>query len=407
MNNKEPQGIIELDDINIKCLIFQINDNNDSEILSTSITPSDGIQNDIVVNLAKASNAIRSCISEAEKKARTSLKKICVVLEQPDFLCTRFSKKKKIDGSKIYKDDIDFLLKEAKKQLLLNDVNQSIIHIFNHNYVVDGKTFVEEPIGVFADSLTHEMSFITTFKNNVKNINQVLNNCEIKTERLISRTFALGAELLNDNELKNGTTLVNLGFEKISIGLFKNIALIHSATLPFGINHITKDISKVCSLSLSESENIRNAIDFSFKNNSNIFDENNFLKKNYFTQSNFRKISKNLIINVVKARLDEIFGLLKEQANMVEFNVNHGYNIFLIDEFLNLEKYCEKFFGTSVKKNNLSDTGKNNSFEENFTSLLGATKIISDGWETEAIPKTQADHVNKVSFFHKLFGNQK
>ena len=59
----------------------------------------------------------------------------------------KFSKHKKIDGSKIHKDDIEFLLKEAKKQLILNDKNQSIIHIFNHNYIVDGKIFLEEPIG--------------------------------------------------------------------------------------------------------------------------------------------------------------------------------------------------------------------------------------------------------------------
>ena len=40
-----------------------------------SITPSEGIHNDVVVNLTKASNAIRLCISDAEKKAKVSLKK--------------------------------------------------------------------------------------------------------------------------------------------------------------------------------------------------------------------------------------------------------------------------------------------------------------------------------------------
>ena len=40
-----------------------------------------------------------------------------------NFLCTKFSKHKKIDGSKIHKDDIEFLLKEAKKQVILNDKN--------------------------------------------------------------------------------------------------------------------------------------------------------------------------------------------------------------------------------------------------------------------------------------------
>ena len=53
MNPDNPIGIIELDHKNIKCLIFKIN-NNKPEILSTSVIPSEGIHNDIVVNLSKA-----------------------------------------------------------------------------------------------------------------------------------------------------------------------------------------------------------------------------------------------------------------------------------------------------------------------------------------------------------------
>ena len=297
-----PIGIIELGDVNIKCVIFKINNNNDSEILSTSITNSEGIHNDVVVNLKKASDAIRSCISVAEEDAKISLKKINVIFEQPDFLCTKFSKNKKINGSKIHKDDIEFLLREAKKELILNDKNQSIIHIFNYNYIVDGKTFVEEPIGVYAESLTHEMTFITTQKNNLKNIKQAFIDCDIEIERFISRTFSLGVELLNDKELQFGSVLIDLEFEKISLGLFKNLALVYSITFPMGINHITKDISKVCSLNLDESKNIINNIDFSFPNNQNIFDENNYLKSTYFVNYSFRKIIKDLILNVIKAR---------------------------------------------------------------------------------------------------------
>ena len=269
MNFKDPIGIIELGNLNIKCIIFRINNNN-AEILSTSITPSEGIHNDVVVNISKASKAIRSCISNAEEKAKILLKKINVVFEQPDFLCTKFSKNKKINGSKIHKGDIEFLLKEAKKQLVLNDNKKSIVHIFNYNYIVDGKTFVEEPIGVYADSLTHEITFISAPKNNLKNINQVFIDCDIEIERLISRTFALGVKLLNQKELEFGAAILDLGSEKISFGIFKNLALVHSITFPIGINHITKDISKVCSLNLNESENIRNNIDFLFQNNQNL-----------------------------------------------------------------------------------------------------------------------------------------
>ena len=406
MNTDDPIGIIELGNINIKCLIFKINNNN-AEILSTSITPSRGIHNDIVVNLSKASSAIRVCISDAEKKAKIALKKINVVFEQPDFLCTKFSKHRKIEGSKIHKDDIDFLLKEAKKQLILNDKKQSIIHIFNHNYIVDGKAFVEEPIGVYADSLTHEITFITIPKNNLKNINQAFIDCDIEIARLISRTFTLGVKLLNHKELEFGSAVIDLGFEKISLGLFKNLALVHSITIPIGINHITKDISKVCSLNLDESENIRNNINFSFKNNQKPFDENDYLKNIYFINSNFRKISKNLILNVVKARLDEIIDTLQRQLIVPGFNLTSGIKFLLAgggSNLFNIEKYFINFFGLNVKRADKNNVKKDKDLKENFTSCLGALKIIKDGWETEAIPEIGGKEIEKIGFFAKIFG---
>ena len=406
MSSETPIGIIELNDVNLKCIIFKINNNNETEILSTSITNSEGIHNDVIVNLKKAANAIRSCINLAEKKANISLKKINVIFEQPDFLCTRFSKNKKIDGSKIYKDDIEFLLKEAKKQLILNDKNQSIIHIFNHNYIVDGETFVDEPIGVYADLLTHEMTFITTKKNNLKNIKQAFIDCDIEIERFISRTFTLGVELLNNKELQSGSVLIDLGFEKTSFGFFKNLAIVHSITFPIGINHIIKDISKVCSLSLNESNNIVNKIDFSFEKNSDVFDENDYLKNNYFINSNYRKISKKLITDVIKARLEEIILKLNKQLTMPGFNSSSIINFFLYGglNLIKIEKYFVNFFNVKLKRITKENVHRESELEKNFNSSLGAIKIIKDGWETEAIPKPKDKSIQKASFFAKIFG---
>ena len=409
MSPEDPKGIIELGNINVKCIIFRINNDEVPEILSTAAIRSEGIHNGVVVNLSNASQAIRSCISTSEKKAKVSLKKINVVVEQPEFLCTKFSKHRKIDGSKIHKEDIEFLLKEAKKQVILNDDKQSIIHIFNHNYIVDGKTFVEEPIDVYANFLSHEMTFVTMPKNNIKNIKQAFIDCDIEVERFISCTFALAAKLLNDEELQSGSVIIDLGFEKTSLGLFKNLALIHSITFSIGINHIIKDISKVCSLSLEDSEKIINKIDFSFRNNNELFDENNYLKGIYFNNSSFRKISQSLILSVAKARLDEIFTKLKEQINLTGLNPILGTKLFIVgggSNLCNLEKYCSNFFGSNVKK-----LGKNNKKEienesdENFVSCLGALKIINDGWETEAIPDGVQKNSQKLGFFAKFFGN--
>ena len=249
------------------------------------------------------------------------------------------------------------------------------------------------------------MTFITAPKNNLRNIYQVFVDCDISVERLISKTFTLGAELLSDKELQSGSVLIDLGYEKISIGLFKNLAIVHSMTFPFGINHIAKDISKVCLLNLDESENIKNNFDYSFKNNKDIFDENDFLKNNFFVSSKFRKISKKLIINVIKERLDEIIEKIKKQLIVPGLGLNSGAKYILTGEgsnLINLERYFSNFFGNNVKKisNNLDqDSGS----ENNFTACLGAIKIIKDGWETEAIPKISDKNIKKLNFLDKIF----
>ena len=410
MSFNGPRGIIELGNINLKCLIFKINDDDNSELLSTSKTQSAGIHNGVVVNLSKASDALRTCISTAEEKAKISLKKINVVLEQPEFLCTKFSKHRKINGTKIHKDDIEFLLNEAKKQVMLNDETQSIIHIFNHNYIVDGKTFIEEPIDVYADHLSHEMTFVTMPKNYIKNINQAFIDCDIDIERFISCTFALGAKLFSSNELKFGLTLIDMGYEKTSLGIFKNLALVHSLTIPIGVNHIVKDISKVCSLSLEESRIIMGNVDFSFRDNKNIFDENYYLKDIYFITSNFRKISKSLILNIIKTRIDEIFEMIKKQILLIDLNLMTKTGIFITgggSNLTNIEDYCSKFFESKIVKlfkNNEKENDED--FKENFASCLGALKIIKDGWETEAIPQQINALSKKTTFFTKIFGNR-
>ena len=73
---------------------------------------------------------------------------------------------------------------------------------------------------------------------------------------------------------------------------------------------------------------------------------------------------------------------------------------------INIEKYCQNFFGSNLKNINNRDITKNDNFKKNFAASLGAIKVIKDGWETEAIAKINLDNIEKKGFFSKLFGNR-
>ena len=115
MISDDPIGIIELGNTKIKFIVAQFNDENIEEILSSSISNSEGIHNGVIVNLNKASKSIRFCINDAEKKAETVIKKIYVIVEEPEFLCTKLSKDRRINGSKVQKEDIGLFIERGKK----------------------------------------------------------------------------------------------------------------------------------------------------------------------------------------------------------------------------------------------------------------------------------------------------
>ena len=87
-----------------------------------------------------------------------------------------------------------------------------------------------------------------------------------------------------------------------------------------------------------------------------------------------------------------------------------GMNFFITgggSNLLNINKYFSDFFKINVKRLNTADKKKDEiELYENFSSCLGAIKIIKDGWETEAIPQPKNNQGKKMGFFSKIFGNR-
>ena len=409
INVEKQKCIVELGNTKINCVIAEPDKDYRIKILARSSALSTGIHNGVIINPSKTIKEIKDCISDIESKINITIKKINLVFESPEFTCTRLSKYVKIDGAKIQKEDIVFLLKEAKKEVIFNDKNKTIIHIFNHNYIVDEKEFIKEPIDVYADYLSHEMTFITLPKNIIKNFNEVLFECDLEIERLISSTFALAVNYFNDTEFELGSTIIDIGYEKTSVGVFKDFALIHSRTFPIGIHHVSKDISRGCSLTLKEAKTIRDQIGCNFwKKNINLETETS-LPKNIFFESSYRKITKSLVSEIIIARIEEILELVKKEINLARLNLISGQSIFIVGggSYLpNLKKFCETFFSANVK---ILEHLNNNSKsvvekQEDFASCNGALKIIFYGWETEALPAIVDKNQKKRGFFSKILG---
>ena len=403
MKNKNIVAVIDLGTFHLKCAIFLLNENSVPQLIGFSKKKTQGIHNSIITNIKHAINSIRACLTEAEKKSNISLSKIHVLIDPIEIITTRLSKYKKISGSKIEKDDISFLLKEAKKQIELNDSRLSNIHIFNYKYVVDNKLFKNLPYDIYADRFSQENTFLSVPKNILKNISEVFNSCDIEIDKFISCSYALGVSCFNQDQIDYGCGIVDIGYEKTSLALFKNSSLIHTSSFPIGSNHITKDITRGCYLSENESEIIKK--DISITNENNDLINNKFLSDNYFSETKFRKISSHFVKDIISARLDEILNKVFKEINFLQTDsIRHNLIFTGGGSRLNdLDNIANTRLSSSIINTNSDKFETPNQINREFLACYGAMIILTKGFVSEAIAIPNKGPKDKNGFFTRIF----
>ena len=298
-----------------------------------------------------------------------------------------------MNGSKVEKRDLDYILNEAKNSISKNQRNNSILHILNSNFILDKTKQKKMPINIFGDYLSLDMTFVSIPENNLKNIKEIFGKSDLKIDRVISKPFAENINLLNLNKNLKNFISINFGNELTTISLCQNSSLVFFKTFPFGLNSIYNDIKQLCSLNKNEItavlENLQD-------------NQSGYIDKKFFISSNYKKLSINHFMEIINARIKEI----------LNFTFNNNKNLDYYEK--RIEKINLFFEDPCIYKNlghlfkeylNLND----NIIEAEYLSrddigtLYGAAELLFNGWPNEAIPFSNRKKSIISGFFERFF----
>lgn len=404
MENKKNIAVIDLGTLNLKCAIFSFDKDHSPQLAGFSKKKTKGIHNSTILNVTDAINSIRECLVEAERKSKISLNKINILIDPIETITTRITKFKKINGAKLEKNDASFLLKEAKKQVEQNNSRLSNIHIFNYKYVVDNRLFKDFPIDIYADQFSQENVFLGIPKNILKNISEVFYSCDIEIDKFISCSYSLGVICFTQNQMDYGCGVVDIGYEKTSVALFKDSSLVYACSFPIGSNHITKDISRGCYLSEIESEIIKKNLSIYDDINEN-FEQSEFLSNKYFSKSKFRKISSNFVKNIISSRVDEILNKIFKEADFLKSESIKQNLVFTGEgsKFYGLKKIINSKVANCIFDVDLNNVKTFGNIDRELLPCYGALKILTEGFDTEAIALPSKKQSVKSGFINRIF----
>ena len=242
------------------------------------------------------------------------------------------------------------------------------------------------------------MTFFLVKKNILRNIKTVFNNCELNIEKIILKSFVEGIYLLSNNQLEKNFTIFKLKKNRINISLFKNKSYVFTEEFNFGFDLIIKDISKLCSLKTEEVENFMKQIELRsvLKNN-----DLSYLEKKYFYISPYRKIKHQLILDIITARIEEIFEICYKRNTNIK-NLKKNDKIYLYVESSEYYKNIQFVFENS--KLTVFECIFNNDTEKSvLNGVNGACELIGKGWDKEAIPIAYKKKSLISGFFSRLF----
>ena len=385
--------IIELDNDKIKYAVFKTNEDLDYKLLTNKISKNAGIKKGKIFDFEYSTKIINNDLHEIEKNVNRVFKNITVVLNQKDIFCTNLCGFKKLNGSKVEKRDLDYILNEAKNSVSGNQKNNSILHILNSNFILDKTKQDKAPLNIFGDHLSLHMTFVSIPDNNLKNIKEIFNHSDLKIERIISKPFAENINLLNSNKKLKNFISINIGNELSTISLCQDSSLVFFKTFPFGSNSIYNDINQLCSLSKNEAkiviENLGN-------------NKSTYIDKKFFINSDYKKLSLNHFKEIINARVKEMIDYTFNNNKDINYYEKKIGKINIFFEDINIYKNLGEIFKKYI------DVKDEKIFVENFTyndfgTLYGAAELIFKGWPNEALPLSIKKKSIISGFFDRFF----
>lgn len=226
----------------ISVMIGRKNQYGKLEILGTGRAVSNGVTRGIVSNIEKTVISIIEAKEEAQKKSGLEIKDVFIGVAGQHIKSLQHRGEIVRDNieTEISKGDIDKLKSNMFK--LITIPGEEVIHVIPQEYTVDGEDGIEDPIGMAGVKLEANFHVITAQVGAVRNIIRCVERSGLQPKELVLEPFASAVATLDQDELREGVALVDIGGGTTDVAIFLGNIIRHTAVIPFGGNIITKDI---------------------------------------------------------------------------------------------------------------------------------------------------------------------
>lgn len=314
---------IDIGTSKVNAVVGEVNNFNQVEIVATSECKCFGMKKSKITDEEEVVAAISKTIAEVEEFANIKIHSAYVTIPGKYITIVQNSivKEAKDKYAGISTKDVTSAIMQVKDIDIPDD--KVLIDIVANEFSLDNGRIIDDPVGSLSSTFTVKGQVVLAEKAYIKQLTSIFKRANIEIDGIVSNVLAERQLILDKNELKDNVMILDIGAGNTDIGVFEGEKFIYNNTIPLGGDNITSDIAYVFNISEEEADRLKKQYGLALK--SFIDNDTDIILNTYKGEERTKTIKSSELIEVIEARVEEIFSLVNKNISNegIKSNINN------------------------------------------------------------------------------------
>ena len=314
---------IDIGTSKVSSVIAEINNFNQLEIIAIAECKCFGMKKTKITDEDEIASAIGKTISEVEAQGNIKINSAYVTIpgKYVQIVQNSIVKEARDKFAGITSKDINSAMLQLRDIDLPDD--KVVIDLIKNQFILDNGRTVEDPVGALSSTVTVTGQVILADKDYVRQLTSIFKKANIEIDGIIPNVLAERSLILDVNEMNDNVMILDIGAGNTDIGVFNGSNFVYANTIPLGGDNITNDIAQVFYISEEEADRLKKQYALALK--SFIDNDTDIMLTTYKGDERNEVIKSSELIEVIEARVEEIFSLVNKQITSlgIKSNINN------------------------------------------------------------------------------------
>ncbi|MDR1894739.1 MAG: cell division protein FtsA [Spirochaetales bacterium] len=275
-----------------------------------------GMRKGVVINIESTMQSVQQAIDKAEMMSGREVSEVYTGIAGAHIegINSRGVVPVTGRGREIDQQDVDRVIDAAKAIVIPMD--REVLHVLPREFIVDDQGGVRDPLDMIGIRLEAEVHIVTCSVTSAQNLLKCINRAGYRVQDIVLESLAASGVVLSPDEKELGVLLIDLGGGTTDVLVFLDGAPYHTGVVPLGGEQVTSDLSIMLKTPREAAERLKKESGCCFSSMVDSLEEVIIPGVGSWPSAS---IPRQKICGIIQPRMEEIFGLVREQLSRKDY----------------------------------------------------------------------------------------